>query len=153
MRDAAAVTAAPTDDTGDGAISLVLNAVLLGYLAIAVVNTLVMATISRVREFALLRLVGARTSQVQSMMRQEAGIIVICAVVVGTIAALPSLIGISYAIRHSVFPSVPPLIYIGIVIVAAMIAWPAVMLPTRLALRPPAVEAIAPRVTHDRYRR
>ncbi|MFD1937352.1 FtsX-like permease family protein [Nonomuraea mangrovi] len=143
VRDAAAVTAAPTDDTGDGAISLVLNAVLLGYLAIAVVNTLVMATISRVREFALLRLVGTRTSQVQSMMRQETGIIVICAVVVGTIAALPSLIGMSYAIRHSVFPSVPPLIYIGIVIVAAVIAWPAVMLPTRLALRPPAVEAIA----------
>jgi putative ABC transport system permease protein len=29
------------------------------------------------------------------------------------------------------------------VLVSALIAWPAVMLPTRLALRPPAVEAIA----------
>jgi putative ABC transport system permease protein len=124
-------------------VSLVLNALLLGYLAIAVVNTLVMATVSRVREFALLRLVGARTAQVRSMMRKEAGLIVICAVVVGSLAALPSLIGMSYAIRHSVFPSIPPLTYLGIVLVAALIAWPAVMLPARLALRPPAVEAIA----------
>ncbi|MFJ8755091.1 ABC transporter permease [Streptomyces sp. NPDC102441] len=143
VRDAAAVTAAPTDGGADTGISLVLNAVLLGYLAIAVVNTLVMATISRRREFALLRLVGTRTSQVRSMMRKEAGLIVLCAVVVGTIAALPSLIGMSYAIRHSVVPSVPPLTYLGIVITAAVIAWPAVMLPARLALRPPAVEAIA----------
>ncbi|MFF9850149.1 ABC transporter permease [Streptomyces litmocidini] len=141
--DAGAVTAAPTDGVGDGGISLVLNAVLLGYLAIAVVNTLVMATISRRREFALLRLVGTRTGQVRAMMRQEAGIIVLSAVVVGTIAALPSLIGMSYAIRHSVFPSIPPLLYLGIVAAAAAIAWPAVMLPARLALRPPAVEAIA----------
>lgn len=136
-----AITAAPTDD-GGGAISLVLNALLLGYLAIAVVNTLVMATISRVREFALLRLVGLRTDQVRSMMRQEAALIVACAVAVGTAAALPSLIGMSYAIRHSVLPSVPPLVYLGIVVAAAAIAWPAVMLPTRLALRTPAAEAI-----------
>ncbi|QKW33328.1 ABC transporter permease [Actinomadura sp. NAK00032] len=142
VSDAAAVTAAPTDG-GGGAISLVLNAVLLGYLAIAVVNTLVMATISRVREFALLRLVGLRTGQVRSMMRHEAALIVSCAVVVGTVAALPSLIGMSYAIRHSVIPTVPPLVYLGIVLAAAAIAWPAVMLPTRLALRPPPAEAMA----------
>ncbi|WP_282692103.1 ABC transporter permease [Streptomyces sp. CC208A] len=142
LRDAEALTAAPTDD-GGGGISLVLNAVLLGYLAIAVVNTLVMATISRRREFALLRLVGTRTDQVRSMMRREAGIVVLSAVVVGTLAALPSLIGMSYAIRESVFPSIPPLMYLGIVGAAAAIAWPAVMLPARLALRPPAVEAIA----------
>lgn len=140
VREAGTVTAAPADEAG---ISLVLNAILLGYLAIAVVNTLVMATISRRREFALLRLVGTRTSQVRSMMRKEAGIIVLCAVVVGTIAALPSLIGMSYALRHSVFPSIPPMTYLGIVIAAAVIAWPAVILPARLALRPPAVEAIA----------
>ncbi|MEV4897850.1 ABC transporter permease, partial [Nonomuraea sp. NPDC055795] len=143
VRDAGAITAAPAGEAGGSGISLVLNAVLLGYLAIAVVNTLVMATISRRREFALLRLAGTRTSQVRSMMRQEAGLIVLCAVTVGTIAALPSLIGMSYAIRHSVFPSIPPLTYLGIVIAAAVIAWPAVMLPARLALRTPAVEAIA----------
>ncbi|MGW4891957.1 FtsX-like permease family protein [Kitasatospora sp. NPDC004240] len=142
VHDAEAVTAAPSDAGANG-VSLVLNAVLLGYLAIAVVNTLVMATISRRGEFALLRLVGTRTGQVRSMMRQEAGIIVICAVVIGTIAALPSLIGMSYAIRHSLFPSIPPLMYLGIVVTAAAIAWPAVMLPARLALRPPAVEAIS----------
>ncbi|WP_441249547.1 ABC transporter permease [Kitasatospora sp. McL0602] len=142
LHDAEAVTVAPTDSADNG-ISLVLNAVLLGYLGIAVVNTLVMATISRRGEFALLRLVGTRTSQVQSMMRQEAGIIVLCAIVVGTVAALPSLVGMSYAIRHTVFPSIPPLTYLGIVVAAALIAWPAVMVPARLALRPPAVEAIS----------
>lgn len=140
VRDPATLTAAPTGNAGDSGISLVLNAVLLGYLAIAVVNTLVMATISRRREFALLRLIGTRTGQVRSMMRQEAALIVVCAVIVGTLAALPSLIGMSYAIRHSVFPAIPPLTYLGIVIAAAAIAWPAVMLPTRLALRPPAVQ-------------
>jgi putative ABC transport system permease protein len=76
------------------------------------------------------------------MMRHEAALIVTSAVAVGTVAALPSLIGMSYAIRHSVLPTVPPLTFAGIVIAAAAIAWPAVMLPTRLALRAPAAEAI-----------
>ncbi|MEU9853528.1 ABC transporter permease [Streptomyces sp. NPDC047974] len=143
LQDARALTAAPTGDAGGDGIGLVLNAVLLGYLAIGVVNTLVMATISRRREFALLRLVGTRADQVRSMMRREAGIIVLSAVAVGTLAALPSLIGMSYAIRESVFPSIPPLMYLGIVTAAAAIAWPAVMLPARLALRPPATEAVA----------
>lgn len=143
VRDAGAVTAAPTDSGGDSGISLVLNAVLLSFLAIAVVNTLVMATIARRREFALLRLIGTRTSQVRSMMRKEAGIIVLSAIVIGTLAALPSLIGMSYAVRQSLVPTIPPLMYLGIVASAAVIAWPAVMLPARIALRPPAVEAIA----------
>ena len=143
VRDAGAVTSAPTDSAGDSGIGLVLNAVLLGFLAIAVVNTLVMATIARRREFALLRLVGTRTGQVRSMMRKEAGIIVLSAVVIGTLAALPSLIGMSYAVRQSLVPTIPPLMYLGIVTAAAVIAWPAVMLPARIALRPPAVEAIA----------
>lgn len=39
------------------AVNLVLNLVLIAFIAIAVVNVLVLATAARFREFALLRLV------------------------------------------------------------------------------------------------
>ncbi|GAB3840969.1 hypothetical protein GCM10027610_049480 [Dactylosporangium cerinum] len=113
-----------------------LNAVLLGYLAIAVVNTLVMATAARSGEFALLQLVGATPKQVQAMMRAETRIIVVAAVLIGTAAAVPSLVGTSIALTRTLTPSIPPLVYLGIVAVAGLLGWAAVMTSTRVAMRP-----------------
>lgn len=129
----------------DSAVSLVLNAVLLGYLAVAVVNTLVMATVARVREFAMLQLIGAKRHQVRAMMRREAKIIVVAAVLIGTLASIPSLIGISVAATRSPVPSISPLAYAGIVTAAVLVAWPAIMISARVAMRPEPVEAIGAR--------
>ncbi|SHN38310.1 putative ABC transport system permease protein [Cryptosporangium aurantiacum] len=130
---------------GDSAVGLILNAVLLGYLAIAVVNTFVMATTARFREFALLQLVGATRRQVRAMMRSEARIIVVAAVLLGTLAAIPSLIGTSLGLTRTLVPSIPPLVYLGIVGVATLLGWGAIMTSTRIAMRPPPVDAIGAR--------
>ncbi|GAB3148101.1 ABC transporter permease [Micromonospora sonneratiae] len=136
QRDAAA---------GESAVGLILNAVLLGYLAIAVVNTLVMATAARYREFALLQLVGATRRQVFAMMRSEARIIVVAAVLIGTLAAIPSLVGTSIGLTRTLIPSIPPLGYLGIVAVAALLGWAAIMYSTRVAMRSQPVDAIGVR--------
>ena len=130
---------------GESAIGLILNAVLLGYLAIAVVNTLVMATAARFREFALLQLVGATRRQVFAMMRSETRIIVVAAVLIGTLGATPSLIGTSIGLTRTLIPSIPPLVYLGIVAVTALLGSAAIMTSTRIAMRSQPVIAIGVR--------
>jgi putative ABC transport system permease protein len=130
---------------GESAVGLILNAVMLGYLAIAVVNTLVMATAARFREFALLQLVGATRRQVLAMMRSETRIIIVASVLIGTLAAVPSLIGTSIGLTRTLIPSIPPLIYLGIVAVAALLGWAAIMNSTRSAMRSQPVDAIGVR--------
>ncbi|WP_328472954.1 FtsX-like permease family protein [Actinoplanes sp. NBC_00393] len=128
--------------TGESAAGLILNAVLLGYLAIAVVNTLVMATAARFREFALLQLIGATRRQVRAMMHRETRIVVVAAVVIGTLAAIPALVGTSIGLTRTLIPSVDPLTYLGIVAVAALLGWAAVMTSTRIAMRAVSGDAV-----------
>lgn len=125
--------------------NLIALVVILAYLAIAVVNTLVMATAARSREFALLRLVGTRRIQVVRMMRLEALLVVATAVVVGTVAAIPPLAGMSLGLTESPLPSVPPLALLAIVGTTALLGLLSVALPTRAALRSRPVEAISER--------
>ena len=81
--------------TGDSAraanslVNLIALTVILGYIAIAVVNTLVMATGERRREFALMQSVGSTRRQVRSMMRVESVIVVVLAAVLGVLVADP----------------------------------------------------------------
>lgn len=122
--------------------SLIALFVILGYIAIAVVNTLVMATAARSREFALLRLVGTGAGQVRRMMRIEAVIVIAIAVVVGSVAALPPLVGASIGTTESPFPFIQPLVYLGIVAGTAVLGLLAIGIPTRLALRTRPVQAL-----------
>jgi putative ABC transport system permease protein len=123
-------------------VYLVLNLVLIAFIAIAVVNIVVLATAAGVREFALLRLVGAKPRQVRAMTRGEAGIVVVAAIVLGSLAALPPLVGISLSLTGTALPAVPPLVYAGILAAAALVGWGAIAIPTRFALRPAAVAAM-----------
>ncbi|MGH3247413.1 MAG: ABC transporter permease [Trebonia sp.] len=115
--------------------SFILDAVLLAYVLIAVVNSLVTATAARAREFELLRLIGASGRQVRAMMRRETLILVAAAVIVGSLVALPPLIGVSAGMTRHLLPSVPPLEYLAIVAVVAALGWGSIMIPARLAMR------------------
>lgn len=115
--------------------TILLDAVLLGYILVAVVNSLVMATAARAREFALLRLVGATHRQVRAMMRRETAIITVTAVLVGSLAALPPLIGVTMGMTGALMPAVPPLAYLAIVAVVAVLGGGSIMIPARLAMR------------------
>ncbi|MER7583553.1 ABC transporter permease [Kitasatospora sp. NPDC097691] len=117
-------------------------ALVFGYLAISVANTLVLATLGRVREFSLLRLVGASRDQVVRMMRVEAGMVVAIAVAVGTVVPLLPLATVSLGLTGSPVPHFPVLMYVGIVAVTALIGLSAILVPTRFALRTRSVEGI-----------
>lgn len=116
-------------------VSILAVLVLLGYLAVAVVNTLVAATAERSREFALLQLVGSRTRQVRAMMRIESLMVVGIAVVVGSLIALPPLMGIAVAVSGQPIPAISPAIYGAIVAVTAVLGFVSIAIPTRAALR------------------
>jgi putative ABC transport system permease protein len=121
----------------DAWVSLLALAVILGYVALSIVNTLVMATIGRRREFALLRLLGATTRQVQRMTLVESVLVGAIAVAVGTAISIPPLVGIALGVSGLPLPSVPPLTYLGIVATSVALGVLSIAVPTRLALRAP----------------
>lgn len=122
--------------------NLIALAVLLAYIAIAVVNTLVTATAARGREFALLRLIGTGRAHIVRMTRLEALLVVGVAIVVGTVAAIPPLVGVSLGMTGSPIPSISPLVYLAIIGVTALLGFLAIGVPTRFALRARPVDAI-----------
>jgi putative ABC transport system permease protein len=124
-------------------VNLIALFVILGYVAIAVVNTLVMATAARSREFALLQLVGSGKRQIRRMTRIEAFIVAGIAIVVGSMAALPPLVGLSFGMTESPVPSIAPLMYMAVVAVTALLGLLATGIPTRMALLTPPVNALA----------
>lgn len=126
-------------------VSLVALVVLLGYLAVAVVNTLVLATAERGREFALLRLVGASARQVRAMMRTESVIVVSVAAVLGTVIALPPLAGVAFAVSGQPIPSVSLPVYGLIIAGTVVLGLLAIAIPTRTAMRADPVTAIGTR--------
>ncbi|RZQ63373.1 FtsX-like permease family protein [Amycolatopsis suaedae] len=124
------------------ATNLVANGLLLLYLVIAVVNTLVMATGARAREFAMLRLIGTSRRHVRRMMTLEAGVVVGAATVIGTAVAAVPLVGISLATTGQALPTVDPLLYGAIVLVTAVIGFCSIGFAARSAMRGRPVDAV-----------
>ncbi len=143
IADRGAFTAAQnTQQANQSSVNLILDAVILAYLAIAVANTLVAATAARGTEFALLHLVGTTRRQVRGMMRGEARLIVALAIVLGSLAALPPLVGVSIGLTGSPLPSIPLLPYVAIIGAATALAWCSITVATRSALRVRPITAI-----------
>ncbi|KAA2262298.1 FtsX-like permease family protein [Solihabitans fulvus] len=126
-------------------VNLILAGLIVAYTGIAVVNTLVMATSARVREFALLRLIGATRRQVLRMSRWEGLLVVVTSVVLGTAVAAATLVPFSYAMSGSPWPTVPPATYLAIIGFTALLGMIGTILPTRLALRSRPADAIGMR--------
>jgi putative ABC transport system permease protein len=134
--DRSAFTAAQHDQRGQrSSTNLIGNGFLLLYLVVAVVNTLVMATGARTREFAMLRLIGTSRRHVRRMMALEAGIVVGAATAIGSAVAVVPLIGISVATTGRALPTVEPVVYGAIVLITAVIGLSSIVLATRSALR------------------
>jgi putative ABC transport system permease protein len=123
----------------------VFVAIIFGFTAIAVVNTLAMIALQRGRELALLRLVGGTARQVRSMARWEAGLIVMIGLGVGLAIAACALLPLAHALTGSAEPHVP-LDQLGAILGAStLLALLALALPTRRVLRSRPVEAIGMR--------
>ena len=122
--DRSAIDAAgKSDRTFQARINLVAVAIILGYVALSVVNSLVMATSSRRAEFRMLLRTGATRRQVLRMTGIEAVFISVLALVVGVAALAPSLVGAALAISGQPMPTilpVPAAVIAGIVVAVGL---------------------------------
>jgi putative ABC transport system permease protein len=123
-------------------VNRVLAGLIFVFTAIAAVNTLAMIALSRRRELALLRLVGATPRQIARMARWEAGLVVIVGIGLGAAIAATALVPFSRALTGSPIPNVEPRLLGGVLGGTAVLGLIASLLPTRLALRARPVDAI-----------
>ncbi len=121
------------DDAG-----LVLYA---GFAAIAAANTLVMVTLERRREVALLRLAGTSPRQVRRMVRWEALLVALTGAGLGIAIATVVLIPVSHGLTGHVRPYLPPGLYAGVTATALLLALLSTCLPVERLLRARPVEA------------
>lgn len=131
-----ALVAANAEDAATQAwINYLMVGLIVGYTAISVVNSLVMATRNRRREFGLQRLTGATSGQVLRMMTLEALLATAIGIILGVLVASTSLIPFSVAATESWMPTGPLWIFGAVVGTAATLALAATLLPTWSALR------------------
>jgi putative ABC transport system permease protein len=116
-RDALTAVRADQDDTQASMAYLVLG-VVVGYATIALINTQVLATTERRREFKLQRLVGATRRQVMQMMTIEAVLISLAGIILGGLVALLTLVPLSVSVLSSVIPGGSPWILVTVVTAA-----------------------------------
>jgi putative ABC transport system permease protein len=127
----------PASAPGEAAFQVTLLLMLFGYIAIAVVNSLVVATLARRSEFSLLRILGVSPAQRRRVPRAEAVFLAATACVTGTLATLPGLIGLTYALSNGarLVPAIDPVVYAVIVVLTFVLVTAGTALPARLAMR------------------
>src|SRR5207248_240285 len=104
---ASLATASDAEREANSWLGPLFVAIIFAFTSIAVVNTLAMIALQRGRELALLRLVGGTRSQVRSMARWEAGLIVTIGLGLGLAIAAAALLPLSRALTGSLRPYVP----------------------------------------------
>ncbi|HEY1180552.1 MAG TPA: ABC transporter permease, partial [Phytomonospora sp.] len=119
--------------------NLLVVGMIVVFAAIMVANTLVAATVVRRREFGQQRLLGATPRQVKAMVVIETAVLVAAAALIGTVAALPTVI--PFAIARQTLPAGGIAIWLGVIATAATIALASTALTTHRAMRIPALVA------------
>ncbi|MFB4286549.1 FtsX-like permease family protein [Nonomuraea sp. ATR24] len=131
--------------TSNAAVTYVAMGLIIGFCAIAVVNTLAMSTSARSRELALLRMVGTTRRQILRMLRTETAVAAALAVTLGTGISLLTLAAFGAGMTGSATPYPQPLGYLGVVAATVALALAATAVPARFALRARPAEALAAR--------
>ncbi|MFE4690760.1 FtsX-like permease family protein [Streptomyces sp. NPDC056749] len=124
------------------AANYTIVAMIVGYAAITVVNTLVAVTRKRRAEFGLQQLTGATRRQVLGMLTVEGVLIGIIATVLGTIAAATTIVPYSMVKSDSYLPSGSIGIYLAIVGGSLVLVFGATLLPSWRGMRTPAVDTV-----------
>jgi putative ABC transport system permease protein len=126
-------------------INYLMAGMIIAYTAISVVNSLVMSTGARRREFGLQRLTGSTRGQVLRMMTVEAGMSTVIGVALGTLIAGMTLMPFTLVTDGSILPKGPIEVYLGVVGVAALLTFGSTLVSTWAGLRTrPAEAAVAP---------
>jgi putative ABC transport system permease protein len=129
------------DDQGRVAGYLILGLGLI-FAGVSTVNTLMVSTGERAREFAVLRLVGATRGQLLRMIGWETLVIVVFGLLCSSVIAGLTVVAITFSYVRQVVVAVPADVYV-IAGVAALLAVLASLVPAQLALRTNAIEALA----------
>jgi putative ABC transport system permease protein len=143
VADRSVLTEAYADEQQTNAwINYLLAGLIILYTAISVINTLVVETADRRREFGLLRLSGARRGQVMRMAGVEGGLTAGIGVILGTLISAGTLVPFSIAARGSVLPTGPLWIYLVVAGMAGVLTMTATLLPTWFATRARPVDTV-----------
>jgi putative ABC transport system permease protein len=122
-------------------INYLLAVLAIAYAAIAAVNTLAVSVLSRRRELAAQRLAGATRRQVRRMLLTEVSVIVLIALVLGTVISLFTVVPTAFA-SGEILPSGPIWVFLATITVAFLICWPVTLAASRLAMRKKAIDTI-----------
>ncbi|MGH3878355.1 MAG: FtsX-like permease family protein [Actinophytocola sp.] len=146
VADRDVLTAAYAEEQEIGAwINYLMAGMIIAYTAISVVNSQVMATSARRREFGLQRLTGSTRGQVLRMMLVEAGMVSLIGILLGTIVSATSLVPFTLVTDGSLLPHGPIWIYLGVIGTALALTVVSTLLTTWVTLRPrPAEATVAP---------
>ncbi|MEQ4719368.1 FtsX-like permease family protein [Nonomuraea sp. B19D2] len=120
---------------------LILVGLSVGYSAIAIANTLMMATANRTTDLRVLRLSGATTGQVLRTVALESALVVAIGALLGIVVAVTALVGISTGLTNMIGMTVGMILpwpIIGAVVgICLLLAIAASVIPARTVLRPP----------------
>ncbi|GAA2487390.1 FtsX-like permease family protein [Streptomyces gobitricini] len=133
-REALAVVQAEADETQTW-MSYLLLGMVVGYATIALVNTQVISTTERRREFMLQRLIGSTRRQVMQMMTVEAFLVAAAGIVLGVLVAALTLVPLSISVLGSPVPDGSPWIFAAVVAAALGLTLATTLLSARLVLR------------------
>ncbi|MBT2206502.1 ABC transporter permease [Actinomadura sp. NEAU-AAG7] len=122
-------------------INYLIAALAIGYAAIAAVNTLAVAVLSRRGELAAQRLAGATGGQIRRMLLIEGIVLAVMSLVLGTVISAFTVLPMAFA-GGAALPSGPVAVFLGVAAAAFLIVVPVTALAGRAALRPKAVEII-----------
>ncbi|MDT8911877.1 ABC transporter permease [Amycolatopsis sp. PS_44_ISF1] len=122
-------------------INYLLAVLAIAYAAIAAVNTLAVAVLSRRREFGAQRLAGADRGQVRRMLFIEGGIVAVTGLVLGIVISLFTVLPMAIS-TGEIIPSGPVWVFLGVVLAVFLIVWPVTALSARLAMRRSPIEAV-----------
>ena len=112
---------------------IVLLGLAMGFTVLAIANTMLMASGERRRDYAVLRLAGARTGQIARIVAVETAVVVVIAGVLGTVVAWPAVYGIAAGLEDD----------LGLDVAVAM-DWPVVAAVTACCLAVALVASILP---------
>jgi putative ABC transport system permease protein len=131
-----ALEAAQSDaeDTQAWMAYLVLG-VVVGYATLALVNTQLLATTERRKEFMLQRLIGATRRQVLQMMAVEASLVALAGMVLGLLVAGATLAPLSISVLGTAVPGGSPWILVVVLALATALTLATTLLTAAAVLR------------------
>ncbi|GAA3226319.1 ABC transporter permease [Actinocorallia longicatena] len=139
---AAAGLVKTTEQRNIETLNLVVIAMIALFACIMLINTLIAATAHRSREFGQYRLIGATPGGLMARVARESLALTAVGAVLGTAAALVTILPYSYARTGEWTPDLNPFISPAVLVVAAVVTFTTTLATTRRVLRTPAIRAV-----------